>query len=380
MNKAYKYRLYPNDLQKALINKTFGCTRFIWNQMLFDANQYYNTNKSLHINTPASYKSKYIWLREVDSLALANVQMNLNKAFKQYFNDLSKKSRNKRNHPKFKSKKHSKYSYTTNCVNSNIEVLDNCIKLPKLGYVKAVVHRDVPDNYILKSVTVSQDVTGNYYASVLYEFDVVININYQIDVTKAIGLDYKSDGLYHDSNNHIAGSPKHYRKNQKKLRRVQRCLSRRIGSRKNEIKSNNYYKQLHKVNKIHRHISNARKDYLHKLSAEITNQYDIICIETLDMKAMSNKGFHNGKATLDNGFGMFVNMLDYKQFDKHHVLIKVDKWYPSSKTCNVCKYIKSDLQLQDRYWICPSCGTSHDRDYNASRNILEEGLRLFALA
>ena len=379
MNKAYKYRLYPDDLQKSLINQTFGCCRFIWNHMLSDANQYYNDNKSLCINTPASYKSKYTFLRDVDSLALANVQMHLNTAFKQYFKDLNKKSRNKCKHPKFKSKKKAKRSYTTNCINSNIVVYDNVIKLPKLGCVKAVIHRNVPQNYILKSVTVSQDSAGCYYASVLYEYEESCN-SYQINPDKSIGLDYKSNGLYHDSNNYVPGSPKYFRKNEKKLRRAQRCLSRRAGNKKNQEKSNNYYKQLHKVNKIHRHIANSRNDFLHQKSAEITNRYDVICIETLDMKAIANRKYHNGKSTYDNGWGMFIRMLEYKQRDKHHVLIKVDKWYPSSKTCHCCGHINSDLRLQDRIWICPSCGIFHDRDYNAACNILQEGLRLLAMS
>ena len=192
--------------------------------------------------------------------------------------------------------------------------------------------------------------------------------------TKAVGLDYKSDGLYMDSNGIKADMPKYYRKNSKKLVKEQRRLSRKTGSKKNETKSNNYLKQLKKVNKIHRHTANQRLDFLHKKSTEIANQYDVVCVETLNMKAVANKGFGNGNATLDNGYGLFLQMLEYKLHERGKYLVKVDKWYPSSQLCSNCGSRKK-LSLGERTYQC-TCGMHIDRDYNAAINIKREGLRL----
>ena len=186
------------------------------------------------------------------------------------------------------------------------------------------------------------------------------------------GLDYKSDGLYADSEGKICGSPKYYRKSQKKLARLQRQLSRK------QKDSHNRDKAKAKVAKLQKHTSNQRLDFLHKKSTEIANRYDVICVENLDMKAMSNKGFGNGKATLDNGYGMFLKMLEYKLADRGKYFVKVDKWFPSSQICSCCG-AKKQLTLQDRAYKC-DCGLEIDRDYNASLNIKKEGLRLLTVA
>ena len=210
----------------------------------------------------------------------------------------------------------------------------------------------------------------------MFEFEKNI-----IQVAKSdnvIGLDYKSEGLYMDSNGNIGSNHKYYKESHEKLAREQRRLSRKTGSKKNQPKSKNYLKQLKKVNKIHRHITNQRIDNLHKLSTEIANQYDVVCVESLDMRAMSNKGFGNGKATLDNGYGIFLNMLEYKLSDRGKYFIKVDKWYPSSQICSCCGSQKK-ITLADRIYKC-SCGLEIDRDYNAAINIKNEGLRLLKAA
>ena len=174
-----------------------------------------------------------------------------------------------------------------------------------------------------------------------------------------------SDGLYMDSNGNVADMPKYYREAQKKLARAQRILSRRTGNGKGKAKSKNYIKQQLKVAKIHKHISNQRLDTLHKKSTEIANQYDIVCVETLNMKAMSNRSFKNGKATLDNGYGMFLNMLEYKLSERGKYLVKVDKWYPSSQICSCCGK-KQKMKLSDRTYRC-TCGMIMDRDYNEDK-------------
>ncbi len=374
MNKAIKYRVYPSDEQAVMFVKTFGCCRKVYNLMLNDKLESYKTTGKFVFVTPAIYKKEYLYLKEVDSLALANVQLNLQKAFRNCFD----KSRKKQNgFPKFKSAKHSRKSYTTNNQKGTVAIIDDkYIKLPKIGKVKAVIHRKPEADWTIKSATVSQESDGAFYISILFEFEK--NIVQVAKSDNVIGLDYKSDGLYMDSNGNIGSNHKYYKESHEKLAKEQRRLSRKTGSKKNQPKSKNYLKQLKKVNKIHRHITNQRIDNLHKLSTEIANQYDVVCVESLDMKAMSNKGFGNGKATLDNGYGIFLNMLEYKLSDRGKYFIKVDKWYPSSQICSCCGSQKK-ITLADRIYKC-SCGLEIDRDYNAAINIKNEGLRLLKAA
>ena len=375
MNKAIKYRVYPTTEQSIMFAKTFGCCRKVYNLMLSDKIEGYKATGKFPTVTPAKYKNDYPYLREVDSLALANKQMDLQKAFR---NTFSKSRKKKNGFPKFKSAKHSRKSYTTNNQKGTVAIIDNkCIKLPKIGKVKAVIHRVPDDSWTIKSATVSQESDGKYYISVLFEFDNAINL-YVADKTNAIGLDYASDGLYVDSNGNTGTNHKYYRESHDKLAKAQRKLSRMQGSKKYEVKSNNYIKQLRKVNKIHRHIANQRLDNLHKISTEIANSYDVVCVESLNMRSMANHGFGNGKATLDNGYGMFLSMLEYKLSDRNKYLVKVDKWFPSSQRCHCCGKIHPEMKsLQTRTIKC-DCGLTMSRDQNAAINILHEGLRLLA--
>ena len=372
MNRAIKYRLYPTTEQAVMFAKTFGCCRKVYNLMLSDKIESYKTTGKFVFVTPAKYKKDYPYLKEVDSLALANTQLNLQDAFKNRFS----KSRKKNNgFPKFKSAKHSRKSYTTNNQHGTVALTDNSIRLPKIGFVKAVIHRKPDDSWLIKSATVSQESDGKYYISVLFEYDAPVN-TYIADKTNAIGLDYASDGLYVDNNGNVGTNHKYYRESHNKLAKAQRRLSRMRGSKKNEVKSNNYIKQLRKVNKIHRHIANQRLDNLHKVSTEIANQYDIVCVESLNMKSMSNKGFGNGKATLDNGYGMFLSMLKYKLAERNKYLVKVDKWFPSSQICHCCGTVHPEMKdLALRKMTC-DCGLTISRDQNAAINILNEGLRI----
>ena len=375
MNKAIKYRVYPTTEQSIMFAKTFGCCRKVYNLMLSDKIEGYKLTGKFPTVTPAKYKNDYPYLREVDSLALANKQMDLQKAFR---NTFSKSRRKKNGFPKFKSAKHSRKSYTTNNQHGTVAIIDSkYIRLPKIGKVKAVIHRVPDDSWTIKSATVSQESDGKYYISVLFEFENIVN-PYVADKTNAIGLDYASDGLYVDSNGNTGTNHKYYRESHDKLAKAQRKLSRMQGSKKHEVKSNNYIKQLRKVNKIHRHIANQRLDNLHKISTKIANSYDVVCVESLDMKAMSTHGFGNGKATLDNGYGMFLSMLEYKLSDRNKYLVKVDKWFPSSQRCHCCGKIHPEMKsLQTRTIKC-DCGLTMSRDQNAAINILHEGLRLLA--
>ena len=372
-NRAIKYRAYPTTKQSVMFAKTFGCCRKVYNLMLSDKIEGYKATGKFPTVTPAKYKNDYPYLREVDSLALANKQMDLQKAFR---NTFSKSRKKKNGSPKFKSAKHSRKSYTTNNQKGTVAIIDNkCIKLPKIGKVKAVIHRVPDDSWTIKSATVSQESDGKYYISVLFEFENIVN-PYVADKTNAIGLDYASDGLYVDSNGNTGTNHKYYRESHNKLATAQRKLSRMQGSKKHEVKSNNYIKQLRKVNKIHRHIANQCLDNLHKISTEIANSYDVVCVESLNMRSMANHGFGNGKATLDNGYGMFLSMLEYKLSDRNKYLIKVDKWFPSSQICHCCGKIHPEMKdLDIRKMVC-DCGLTMNRDQNAAINILREGLRL----
>ena len=370
-NKAIKYRIYPSKEQQSLILKTFGCSRFVYNYMLERSIKAHENGDSLYTRNSFNYllpslKKEFLWLKEVDSMALESANNNLAAAFSNFFKENT-------NSPKFHKKKLSG-SYTTRCVGRNIILLDKCIRLPKLGKVKASLHRTPKKDWKLKSATVSQSSDGKFYASVLFEYES--DINYQVNLNNAIGLDYASNGLFVDSNGRRGTNHKFYRETQKKLAKEQRKLSRMKGSKKNENKSNNYIKQLRKVNKIHRHIANQRLDNLHKISTEIANRYDVVCVESLNMRSMSNKSFGNGKATYDNGYGIFLNMLEYKLSDRGKALVNVDKFYPSSQICSCCGNRKK-LTLSERKYTC-TCGLEIDRDLNAAINIKKEGLRLLA--
>ena len=373
-HRAIKYRLYPTTEQCIMFAKTFGCCRKVYNLMLSDKIEGYRATGKFPAVTPAKYKGEYPYLKEVDSLALANAQMNLQSAFRNRF---SKSRRKKNRFPKFKSAKHSRKAYTTNNQNGTVALTDRGIRLPKIGHVKAVIHRKPDEGWKVKSATVSQESDDRFYVSVLFEYEASVS-TYTADRTNAVGLDYTSGGLYTDSRGNTGSCHKYYRESQRKLARAQRRLSRRQGSKKGEARSSNYKKQLRRVNRIHRHIARQRLDFLHKKSAEIANQYDVVCVETLNMKAMSNRGFGNGKATLDNGYGMFLSMLEYKLADRNKLLVRVGKWFPSSQICHCCGTVHPEMKdLRIRTIRC-GCGLVMDRDQNAAKNILQEGLRLLA--
>jgi len=405
MNKAYKFRIYPNKEQKVLMAKTFGCVRFIYNKMLGDKIEHYNRTKDsgeagemLKV-TPARYKADFEFLKEVDSLALANAQMNLDKAYSEFFKEKSHKYSEKtkerakilgkpltlydlEKHPKFKSKKSNHNSYTTNLVNGNIELVNGSngseriagnelplrtaeyLKLPKLGMVKVKQHRIIPEGYTLKSVTVSRTPSDKYYASVLYEYEQSIE---PVRIENVVGLDFSMTELYIDSNGNEANYPRYYRRMLDKLKRMSRTLS------KMQKFSNNWYKQKHKIAVLHERIANQRKDFLHKQSRQIANAYDLVGVEDLNMKAMS-QALNFGKSVSDNSWGMFTSFLDYKLTDMGKRLVKIDKWFPSSKLCSVCGYKNDEITLSMREWICPNCGVIHNRDINAAVNIRNEAI------
>jgi len=369
MNKAYKFRLYPNKEQSTLISKTFGCVRFVYNKMLAERKDTYNKYKDnktelkkQKLPTPAKYKDEFLWLKEVDSLALANAQLNLQSAYNKFF-------REHKGFPKFKSKKHPIQSYTTNNQGGNIRIKDNKIKLPKIGWVRCKVHRQIAENEIIKSCTISRTPTGKYYVSILVEYDKEIQ-PIQVDKNNILGLDMDMKNLYTDSQGIKAEYPRFYRKMLDKLVVEERKLSRcKLGS-------NNRNKQRIKVAKLHEKVANQRKDFLHKLSKQLADNYDAVVIEDLNMQGMSQT-LNLGKSVADNGWGMFTTMLKYKLEWQGKQLVKVDKWFPSSQLCSDCGFQNPETKdLSVREWTCPNCGEKHNRDHNAAINIKNEGIRM----
>jgi len=354
--------------------------------MLYDRMEYYKATGKTKRAYPASYKAENPWLKKADSLALANVQLNLQKAYNEFFNEknhrytdkaVTKAKRQGREltfydfekHPKFKSKKANDWhSYTTNNQNGTITVSGDHIRLPKIGLVKSKVHRKIPEDGVIKSATVSRSATGKHYISILVEYEREIE---PVLPETSVGLDYSMKELYVDHENNCPPFHQFYRESESKLAVEQRRLS------KMEKGSNNYNKQREKIAKLHEKISNQRKDFLHKQSDSITKKNDVVCVEDLDMKAMA-QSLRFGKSVSDNGWGMFTRYLEYKQIWSGHYFIRIEKQYPSSKLCHACGYINKDLQLSDREWTCKGCGTHHLRDYNAAINVRKRGMDILA--
>ena len=366
MNKAYKFRLYPTKEQAILFAKTFGCVRFIYNKMLADKIAYYNaTGKSLN-NSPAQYKTEFEWLKDVDSLALANAQLHLNDAYKNFF-------RNKKNgFPRFKSKKRSKCSYSTNNQKGTLRIESSKIRLPKIGFVKLKLHRQIEGE--IKIATISKIPSGKYYISILVEYE---NQILPIMPKTFLGLDYAMNGLYVSSDGECANYPKYFRLAQKRLARIQRKFSR------SKKLSRNHEKLRIRLSRVYEKIANQRRDFLHKLSTKLVSEYDAIIIEDLDLKSMSKRKrgrkFSFGKSISDNGWCMFVQMMNYKMQWQGKRLLKINKWYASSQICSKCGYKNSETKtLSIRKWTCPECGTNHGRDENAAINIKNEGMRILS--
>ena len=373
MNKAYKYRIYPNPEQETLINKTFGCVRFIYNRMLANRKEVYeqfkddkDLLKQQKYLLPADFKKEFAWLKEVDSLALSNAQLNLQTAYKNFFRDKSV------GFPKFKSKHRDKKSYTTNNQSGTIRLIDGrTVRLPKLKDVRIKLHRQLPKDAIIKSATISKTPTGKYQISILVEYEAKIK-PVAPTVETVLGLDYSSKSLFVDSQANNADYPRFYRQAEAKLKKAQRKLSKRQKGGKNRDKQRN------KVARLHEKVANQRKDFLHKLSRQITNACSAVAIEDLNMRGMA-QSLNLAKSTNDNGFGMFKTFLAYKLAEQGKQLATIDKWFPSSKMCCHCENINAELTLSDRVWTCEQCGAELDRDVNAAINIKNEGCRILGL-
>lgn len=349
--KAYKFRLYPTKEQKNKINQTIGSARFIYNKMLEDKINYYNKNKKSLNNTPAQYKKNYEFLKEVDSQALSQSHQDLIVAYNRFFNKQS-------NFPKFK-KKGVRDSYRSCIVNNNIRIEEGFLRLPRIGLVEIYMERQLPKGAVIKSVTIRKTKTNKYFASIQFEYEKKVE---QVEPVQFLGLDYAMSDFYVDSEGVKGDYPKFFRVSQKKLAKEQRKLSKMVRG------SNNYNKQKIKIAKVHEKIANQRKDFLHKTSRKIANFYDVVCVEGLNMKAMSQT-MNFGKSVHDNGWGMFTNMLKYKLEESGKQLIVADKFFPSTKQCSSCKNKKESILLSERVYECEHCKFSIDRDLNAALNL-----------
>lgn len=376
--KAYKFRIYPTEEQEIFFAKTFGCVRKVYNLMLNDRKKAYeevknDSSKKMTFPTPAKYKKEFPFLKEVDSLALANAQLHLDKAYKNFFRDKSV------GFPRFKSKKNPVQSYTTNNQNGTVALIDSkFIKVPKLkSLVRIKLHRQPKG--MIKSATISRHSSGKYYISLLCKEE----ISELPKTNSAIGIDLGitdfvilSDGQKIDNNKFTS-------KMEKKLKREQRKLSRRalLAKQKgiNLFEAKNYQKQKRKVARLHEKVMNQRADFLNKLSTEIIKNHDIICIEDLNVKGML-RNHKLARSISDVSWSSFVAKLQYKADWYGREIIKVDTWFPSSQICSECGHKDGKKSLDIREWTCPICHTHHDRDINASINILTEGLRIQTLA
>ncbi len=373
MNRAFEIRLYPTKLQEQKLNKTFGACRFMYNCTLFQKQKAYSEQIKITTDDIVKHiKSENPWLKEIGSQAICQTLNDLNTAYKNWFNSLKKKTKQKCNAPEFK-KKHDKQSYRDCMMKDKIELLCNQdtrkISIPKIGLVSYRTGYDFSKYNITKvcNITVKKSKTNKYYCSICCECQEPEKLEKN---HYSIGFDLGLKDFLIDSDGIVIDNPRYFRKSQDKLAKEQRKLSHCTKG------SNNYIKQKFKVALVHEKIKNQRKDFQHKVSSRIIHENQVIVSEDLKPSNMV-KNHKLAKSIADASFSSFCNMIDYKAKWYGRTYIRVESFYPSSKLCNCCGYKNTTLTLADREWECPNCHTLLDRDKNAALNILDEGLKIF---
>lgn len=417
MHKAQKYAVRMDTLPpetKEFFMKNFGCARKVYNLYVdhlyrqLEASGYENGDlPKVSFPNVTEFKKGYPYLKEADSLGLANAKISFEKAVKRYEKEFDHKAYTKRakrraasgteplsfrglkGMPKFHAKARGDFTYTTNCQYPHegntlkvptVRLEGTMLYLPKLKRgVELVVHRSLPDGAVIGNATMSMDTDGKMYASVCYTYTVMMDMTIRdaaasgdtsiLESLKVLGLDYSQPDFYVDSEGRKANCPHSYRKSEEKLARLQRRLSRMTKG------SSNYNRMSAKIRKLHVRIRNQRKDHIEKESCHLARTYDVVVVEDIDLRAMGGC-LSLGKNLHDNGFGMFRDALAKKLEAKGSFLIKVDRFFPSSKTCSACGHYEPSVTLGVQEWTCPECGAVLARDPNAAKNIKAEGMRV----
>lgn len=419
MSQAQVYGISKQNSKEIFqfFQKNFGCTRKVYNMCVdscykqLEQAGYTSGDDLPDISFPkvAALKNDYPYLKEADGLGLANSVRDFQKACKTFRDQKDRSTYRKsalrrdrsgkemlsfrglKGIPRFHAKSAGYFSYRTACQypkegnalkRPTIRLEGSILYLPKLKQgVKLIIHRKLPEDAHILNVTVFMDTDGTYRVSICYSYTFLMEMDYREAATQEqplpketrfLGLDYSQKDLYVDSEGRKANYPKYYKRSEQKLARLQKSICRK------EKNGKNYQKSMRKIQKLHVKIKHQRHDYLQKLSTELVSRYDVIVVEDINLRAMGGC-LSLGKNLHDNGFGLFREMLAYKLWKKGSCLVRIDRMYPSSKTCSVCGAVKQDLKLSDRIYICPECGCFIDRDYNAAVNIREEGKRTFLI-
>lgn len=419
MSQAQVYGISKQNSKEIFqfFQKNFGCTRKVYNMCVnscykqLEQAGYTSGDDLPDISFPkvAALKKDYPYLKEADGLGLANSVRDFQKACKTFRDQKDRSTYRKsalrrdrsgkellsfrglKGIPRFHAKSAGYFSYRTACQypkegnalkRPTIRLEGSILYLPKLKQgVKLIIHRKLPEDAHILNVTVFMDTDGTYRVSICYSYTFLMEMDYREAATQEqplpketrfLGLDYSQKDLYVDSEGRKANYPKYYKRSEQKLARLQKSICRK------EKNGKNYQKSMRKIQKLHVKIKHQRHDYLQKLSTELVSRYDVIVVEDINLRAMGGC-LSLGKNLHDNGFGLFREMLAYKLWKKGSCLVRIDRMYPSSKTCSVCGAVKQDLKLSDRIYICPECGCFIDRDYNAAVNIREEGKRTFLI-
>lgn len=375
-NYVLKVRIYPNLEQKSYLHKVFGCSRFIYNYFLDKSQKAWNENKE-YFNCFESQKEaaklkkseEYSWLKDAEATVLNNALNHLDTAYKNLYQARKQK---KEYNLRFKSKKNHREAFSTQAFktsagfNIKIDFENKKIKIPKLkSWIKYRDEREAFNYKSIQSITIKQTPAGNYFAAIHFRIPKTVNI-YTPDLKKSVGIDFGLKNFITLSNGEKINSPEYLKKSLRKLRRLSKNFSRK------KTNSNNKEKARIKLAKCYEKISNQRKYFNDCLSKRLLDNYDFIFIEDLNIQSMKKLW---GRKVSDIAWSQFVNMLTYKALERNKFILKVDRFFPSSKLCHNCGYKNEALSLNDRKWICPVCGKIHDRDINASINILQEGLR-----